>query len=117
MNGRPVNVSNAAVAAASSLAADLTHVFARLGDEGLDAALKNPAFPLMNKIFADHPLETDEAFVLRAFLYEANRRGETTDSNASLPLFGVLGTVVVLVLLNAFWSRRLRGVMASRGWP
>lgn len=93
-----------------TLAVNLTHVFARLGDEGLDAALKNPSFPLMNKVFADHPLETHEAFVLRAFLYEANRRGETAESNLSLPLFGVLGAVVVLVILNAFWSRRLRGV-------
>lgn len=93
-----------------TLAADLTHVFARLGDEGLDAALKNPAFPVMNKVFTDHPLEPDEAFALRAFLYEANRSGGTAGDNASLPLFGVLGAVVVLVILNAFWSRRLRGV-------
>lgn len=93
-----------------TLAADLTHVFARLGDEGLDAALKNPAFPLMNKVFTDHPLEQDEAFALRAFLYEANRRGATGGDHASLPLFGVLGACVVLVILNAFWSRRLRGV-------
>jgi len=93
-----------------TLAADLTNVFARLGDEGLDAALKNPGFPLMNKIFAEHPLETDEAFVLRAFLYNANRAETSTESDASLPLFGILGTVVVLVVLNAFWRRRLRGV-------
>lgn len=93
-----------------TLAADLTHVFARLGDEGIDAALKNPSFPLMNKIFADHPLETDEAFALRAFLYDANRRETSTESDASLPLFGILGTALMLVILNAFWRRRLLGV-------
>lgn len=93
-----------------TLAADLTHVFARLGDEGLDAALKNPAFPVMNKVFSDHPLEPEEAFALRAFLYEANRGTAAPTDNASLPLFGVLGTLVVLVILNAFWSRRLKGV-------
>lgn len=93
-----------------TLAVDLTHVFARLGDEGLDAALKNPAFPLMNKVFADHPLDPEEAFALRAFLYESNRGTVVASDNASLPLFGVLGTMVVLVILNAFWSRRLKGV-------
>ena len=93
-----------------TLAADLTNVFARLGDEGIDAALKNPAFPLMNKIFADHPLETDEAFALRAFLYDANRSETSTARDASLLLFGILGTAVVLMVLNAFWRRRLLGV-------
>jgi mono/diheme cytochrome c family protein len=93
-----------------TLGVDLTHVFARLGDEGMDAALKNPPFPLMNKVFTDHPLEPEEAFALRAFLYEANRGTAEASDNASLPLFGVLGAVLVLVILNAFWSRRLRGV-------
>jgi hypothetical protein len=93
-----------------TLAADLTHVFARLGDEGLDAALKNPAFPLMNKVFSDHPLDPEEAFALRAFLYESNRGAAVAGDNASLPLFGVFGAGLILVILNAFWSRRLRGV-------
>lgn len=93
-----------------TLAVNLTHVFARLGDEGLAAALQNPAFPLMNKIFADHPLETGEAFALRAFLYEANQVDASAESAASVPLVGMLGTAVVLVVLNAFWRRRLRGV-------
>lgn len=93
-----------------TLATDLTHVFARLGDEGLDAALKNPAFPLMNKVFTDHPLDPEEAFALRAFLYEANRGTVAAGDNASLPLVGVLGAGVVLMILNAFWSRRLKGV-------
>jgi len=93
-----------------TLATDLTHVFARLGDEGLDAALKNPSFPLMNKIFVDHPLDAEEVFALRSFLYEANRGGDSERDKASLPLFGVLGAIGVLVVLNALWRRRLKGV-------
>ena len=100
-----------------TLAVDLTHAFARLGDEGLDAALKNPSFALMNKVFADHPLEPTEAFALRAFLYESNLRGAPLGSAASLPLFGVIGTVVVLLVLNAFWRRRLRGVRRAMTRP
>ncbi len=95
------------------LAKDLTNVFARLGDEGLDASIRNPAFLLMNKIFSEKPLTTDEAFALRAYLYQANRGalanyGQTKDS-FSVPLAGAIGAAIALLLLNAVWSRRLRG--------
>ncbi|MBK6407416.1 MAG: cytochrome c [Holophagales bacterium] len=93
------------------LAKDLTNVFARLGDEGLDTALKSPAFPLMNKVYAVHPLEASEAFALRAFLYEANLGGEPArDDSWSVSLAGGLGSLGALVGLNAAWGRRLRGV-------
>jgi hypothetical protein len=93
-----------------TLGVDLTHAFARLGDEGLDVALKNPVFPVMNKVFVDHPLETDEAFALRAFLNDSNSNPTADASALSLPLFGLLGAGAVMVLLNAIWGRRLRGV-------
>lgn len=90
---------------------DLTNVFARLGDEGLDRALASPAFPLMNKVFTDHPMEPPEVFALRAFLYKANLGGEPADENSlSIGLVSSVGTVVVIVLLNALWARRLGGV-------
>ena len=92
------------------LAKDLTNVFGRLGDQGLDAALKSPAFPVMNKVFAAHPLQPDEVFALRAFLHDANRKEPAADDALSLPLVALLGTGVVLVALNAAWARRLRGV-------
>lgn len=94
-----------------TLAKDLTNVFARLGDEGLDNALANPAFPLMNKVFTDHPLDATEVFALRAFLYQANRGGEPACENKlSVSLMGSLGAFGVLISLNAAWGRRLRGV-------
>lgn len=92
------------------LAKDLTNAFGRLGDQGLDAALKSPAFPVMNKVFAAHPLQADEVFALRAFLHDANRKEPVPDDPLSVPLVAVLGTVVVLIALNAAWARRLRGV-------
>ncbi len=93
-----------------TLATDLTHTFARLGDEGLDAALRSPPFALMNKVFSDHPLDPIEAFALRAYLNEANRTEPPDTAALSLPLFGLLGAGLALVVLNAFWARRLRGV-------
>jgi hypothetical protein len=98
------------------LAKDLTHVFARLGDEGLDNALKSPAFPLMNKLFAEHPIDPAEAFQIRAFLYQANlgaapSGGEPPEGDEwSVSLAGGLGSFSVLLGLNVAWRRRLRGV-------
>lgn len=93
------------------LAKDLTNVFARLGDEGLDRALASPAFPLMNKVFTDHPMDPAEVFALRAFLYKANLGGEPAgEDSLSVGLASGAGTLTVLVLLNAAWARRLRGV-------
>ena len=92
------------------LAKDLTNVYGRLGDQGLDAALKSPAFPVMNRIFAEHPLQPDEVFALRAFLYDANRKEPAAEDALSLTLVAFLGTIAVLIALNAAWARRLRGV-------
>ncbi len=92
------------------LAKDLTNVYGRLGDQGLDAALKSPAFPVMNKIFSAYPLAPDEVFALRAFLYDANRKEPAAEDALSLPLVAFLGTIAVLIALNAAWARRLRGV-------
>ncbi len=94
-----------------TLAKDLTHAFARLGDDGLDRALASPAFPLMNRVFADHPLEPAEVFAVRAFLYNANLGAEPKgEDSLSLTLTAILGAAGVLALLNAAWARRLRGV-------
>ena len=95
------------------LAKDLTNVFARLGDESLGAALANPAFPTMDKVFADRPLTAEEAFSLRAFLYDANRGTGRRDDSINVLLVAVLGTGAVLLGLNAAWARRMRGVRVS----
>lgn len=99
--------------AGGTLAKDLTHSFARLGDEGLDAALRAPAFPVMGKVFAARPLTADEAFALRAFLDSSNRTTAPAQQPLSLPLLAFLGAAAVLGALNAFWWRRLRGVRTS----
>jgi mono/diheme cytochrome c family protein len=94
-----------------TLAKDLTNVFARLGDEGLDRALAVPAFPLMNKVFTEHPLDPAEVFALRAFLFDANRSTTAIGGDTlSIGLFAGIGTIAALVVLNAFWARRLGGV-------
>lgn len=96
-----------------TLSKDLTHAFARYGDEGLDAALRNPGFPVMNKVFERSPMTPEEAFALRAFLYETNR-GTTLEDRSSIPLSvpltALLAAITALIVLNAVWPRRLYGV-------
>lgn len=92
---------------------DLTNAYARLGDEGLDAALKAPAFPVMGRVFEARPLNPDEALALRAFLYQANRAEPVPEEALSFPLVGGILAVIGLGLLNAVWSLRLRGVRSA----
>lgn len=108
------------VLAGGTLAKNITTSFARLGEPGLDAALKSPAFPLMNKVFGDRPLTGEEVYALRAFLYNANRtqiadteHAAAHDGPWSVPLAAGLVAVATLVILNAIWSRRLRGVRSA----
>jgi mono/diheme cytochrome c family protein len=90
-----------------SVGVDLTHAFARLGDESLDAALKNPSFALMNKVYGDKPLAAEEAFALRAALYDANRGALTGDTRQiNVVLIAALAALLALVGLNAVWPRR-----------
>lgn len=99
--------------AGGTFSKDLTHVYARLGDEGLDAALKAPAFRVMGKVFAERPLTAAEALALRAFLHDSNRGGGVAAEPLSLPLVAFLGALAALWVLNALWARRLRGVRST----
>ncbi len=106
--------------AGGNLALNLTHVFARLGDVGLDGALKNPPFPLMKDIYAEQKLSKEEVFALRAFFSASNRTVHEDDS-FSLVLASLIGTILCLLILNFFWRRRLLGVrkpmLNSQGVP
>jgi mono/diheme cytochrome c family protein len=96
-----------------TLGKNLTHVFARLGDEGMDAALRSPPFAVMLRIFQEHPLEDDEVFALRSFFYDANRQPtKAAGGGISFIFIGILGALIMLILLNVAWSRRLRPVRA-----
>jgi len=104
---------SAARVAGGTFSKDLTHVYARLGDEGLDAALKAPAFRVMGKVFAARPLAAEEALALRAFLYDANRGVVARTETLSLPVLAGLVALLALFVLNAIWARRLRGVRSA----
>lgn len=87
---------------------DLTDVFNRFGDEGLDGALKSLQFPVMKDVFQGKPLSPEEVTALRAFFrFSTMAKGHDT-----LPVFlvGAIGALFCLIVLNFLWSQRLRGV-------
>lgn len=108
--------ANAGIAG-GSFSLDLTNAYARLGDQGLDAALRAPAFRVMGRVFAPRPLTAEEALALRAFLYASNRAPVAPEKGLSLPLLGGLGALAALGVLNAIWARRLRGVRSALVHP
>lgn len=93
-----------------TLARDLTQVFARLGEDGLDAALKGTPFPLMNRIYPDHRLTDGEIFAIKSFLARTGRSAPASTQRWPFPLAGLAGLAIGLVVINAVWRDRLRGV-------
>jgi len=87
----------------------VTNVAARYGEVGLTAALQGLPFPSMKAIFDDQPLTEQEVAHLGALFIE-------TDSPASVSLdyrfvlIGLGGLIVLLLLSQLIWNKRLRGV-------
>jgi mono/diheme cytochrome c family protein len=96
-----------------TLGPDLTNVYSRYGGEaGLAAALNGLPFPTMQGVFAGKPLTAEEQADLLVFFAEADQATATPPNN-SFVWIG-LGGFVVLGLLGQFtWRKRLTGVRKS----
>ena len=106
-----------------TLGPDLTQVYARYGEAGLDAALTQITFPSMVGIFGKQPLTAQERADLLAFFKEANRRQPAPASHTWVFLGAALAlTALLFGVLLIFWPRqrstiseRLRkGIRSSR---
>jgi mono/diheme cytochrome c family protein len=81
------------------------------GENGLRSALAAPQFMVMNRVFADTPLNEDEVIAVSAYLTDVGKRAGPTDTTAaSFALWGVLGAALILVLMDIIWLGRFRGV-------
>jgi mono/diheme cytochrome c family protein len=95
---------------------DLTRVYERLqGRKNMAAWLYAPATPTMASAFKRHGLTSEEILPLVAFFEEAARSGGQDDSAARLNffLFGMAGTALALVVMDAAWKGRFRSVRRS----
>lgn len=96
-----------------TLAPNLTNVTARLGgQQGLSAWLSAPATPTMSATFQKTPLTQEEITALVAyFLNQAQQNPPPrTAPFVNYLLFGLGGTVLLLVAFDFFWGHRFRGV-------
>lgn len=113
-NGGPAcischSLSDVGLLGGGTLGPNLTNVAARYGEAGLTAALQSLPFPSMKAIFDDQPLTEEEVTHLGALFVE-------TDSQASITLdyrfvlIGLGGLIVLILLSQLIWNKRLSGV-------
>jgi cytochrome c len=76
------DVGGAAGWQGGTLAADLTHAYAKHGDGGLTRALTESRFPLMAD-YREKPLTRTETFALKAFLYQVSLRAPQRESQVA----------------------------------
>jgi mono/diheme cytochrome c family protein len=91
------------------LAKDLTQVFSRLNENGIKGMLSNPPFPAMRKAYENHPINSDEAFLLTAFLKSADLEQyyqHDRDYQARFLFSGLGGLAVLLILFSLIWRKR-----------
>jgi mono/diheme cytochrome c family protein len=61
----------------ATLGGDLTHTYARFQDAALTAFLKQPCFPRVSGKAGTRVLSEDEAFSIKAFLWQVDREGSS----------------------------------------
>lgn len=115
-NGGPTcnschEVTNDAVIAGGVLARDLTTVFSRLGGRGIQAILKSPPFPIMERAYQGQPLTDAEVMALVGFLQRADQERslqQPREYGRNLLMAGIVGTSLLLGLYSVMWRGRLR---------
>jgi mono/diheme cytochrome c family protein len=89
-----------------SLAADLTGLYTKMGEQGVRGVLKSLKFPVMKKVFADRPLTDEEINALIAFIKDAAVQ-KGAGSPALFPLTGVALFALFMIALTLY-KRRIR---------
>lgn len=90
-----------------TLGINLTQAYSKYEDKGLTKALKKPGFRIMKEIYAERPLQDDEAFALKAFLYQADKAGiPGRDERKKFLFLGLGGTVLMLGVTDLIWRKR-----------
>lgn len=85
--------------------ADLKNSYQKMGDVGMQGALKGLKFPTMKKIYAERPLTDNEIAALMA-LFKDSAAQKGSDTSFSLPLMA--GVLFVLILLGlSLYKRRI----------
>jgi len=115
-NGGPAcischNVVNDELISGGLLAIDLTTAFTRLGTPGVHSVISNSPFPVMNSVYNNKSVTSDEAFYLTAFLKNADFVSSIQDPAIPQQRFlyaGIIGGAVLFALYGGIWWNRKR---------
>lgn len=88
-------------------AADLNKTYQKMGDAGMQGALKALKFPIMKNVYADRPLADDEIAALLALFKDSATQKGAGVCPIPFPLMGG-GLFVVLLLGLTLYKRRIR---------
>lgn len=87
------------------LAADLTDLYAKMGESGIRGVLQSLSFPVMKKVYADRPLTDAESEPLVALFKDASARKSTGSSPYPYSGFACFALFVVAFIVI---RRRIR---------
>jgi mono/diheme cytochrome c family protein len=89
-----------------NLAADLTGLYTRMGEQGVRGVLKSLKFPVMKKVYADRQLTDEETAALVAFMKDAAAQ-KGGGGAVAFPLAGIAMFALFMVGLTLY-KRRIR---------
>lgn len=93
-----------------ALGPDLTPAFNKYGEAGLASFLNTSPTATMNAVWTRQPLTPDEQANLRAFLQQASVSGRPIEALAQLAALAIGGMIVLLLIGQVYWRRRLVAV-------
>jgi cytochrome c2 len=113
-NGGPACISchdlaDVGILGGGTLGPDLTNVAGRFGEAGLTAALQGLPFPSMAGIFSDQPLTGEEVAHFEALFVETDSQASTA-MDYTFAAVGLGGLMVLILLSQLIWNKRLKGV-------
>lgn len=102
-----------------SLAVDLTDVYERLGNVGIQAMISGLPFPQMKNSYQNNPITDEEASQLTAFLKDASEQRyyqsqRTTLFRNTLLVWGSIGAFVLMGIFPMFWYNRKKESVNKR---
>ena len=103
------NVLNDRLIGGGMLAKDLTEAFTRLNENGIKAMVTTPPYPAMRQAYLNHPVSTDEAYLITAFLKFADEKQfnqHHRDYQARFLYTGVGGFLVLMIVFTLIWRKR-----------
>ncbi len=90
-----------------TLGPNLSQAYSKYEDKGLSKALAKAGFPIMREIYSDKPLTEEEAFAVKAFLYQADQKGYVGgDFQKKFLFLGLGGGAVMMGFIDFVWRQR-----------